>query len=639
MKMLHTKALVVKENISVEDGIIDAIVGSTAVIDRMGDIIDQNGWDLSAYKQNSVILWGHNVREERPPIGKALKVWVEEKGKETARLMFKVQFDLKDGFAAEIFRKIKEGFINAVSVGFLPSEWKELDPDNWFGGLKYLKQQLLELSFVPVPANPEALVSLRSFAEKDKRFTPTEEKSLFPVLTKEGLAEILHKDLNKSEVVKPYENEHACRLKNPDDFEDNSFRSMNRSHEGKEYRVIIGKLKGQDSMTDQAFRYNKETWKEDEAKAHCTDHKGTFEPAKKAEAKKEEEKKDVPTDVKDVKVEKGDNELRKKLVTIGLHLTQMAALHKKMDDDVGKIDDTDTGKEMKALMEGDVKKMNTHAQNISSTCDDMMSMMDMDKAKAEDLNKKGITVDSIQKIKTVVESIMKQGRVLSAKNEEKVRSAVKLLDEVLSELASEEPDTGVGPDPNAQAKKDLDKKELAVETKGVISYKDLGKLPESESWDGPGEIAKATIEDLKIMCAWFDNEKADNKGSYKLVHHTAEGHKAVWRGVAAAMATLLGAKGGISIPDSDRKGVYNHLKSHYKEFDKEAPDYKMIENQVLGHLEEELQAIVLDREDKHVVKLVKKVIDNNKKDNNTVIEALKVLNLALLKVSSTKGGE
>ena len=47
-KMLHTKAMVDKNPPVTEDGVIEAIVGSTAVIDRMGDTIDQSGWDLNA---------------------------------------------------------------------------------------------------------------------------------------------------------------------------------------------------------------------------------------------------------------------------------------------------------------------------------------------------------------------------------------------------------------------------------------------------------------------------------------------------------------------------------------------------------------------------------------------------------------
>lgn len=72
--MLHTKAEVLRDSTKVEEGVIDAVVGSTSIIDRMGDVIDQNGWDIDTYtKTNPVILWGHNVREERPRLVKLLK--------------------------------------------------------------------------------------------------------------------------------------------------------------------------------------------------------------------------------------------------------------------------------------------------------------------------------------------------------------------------------------------------------------------------------------------------------------------------------------------------------------------------------------------------------------------------------------
>ncbi len=79
--------------------------------------------------------------------------------------------------------------------------------------------------------------------------------------------------------TKPYPNEHACRLADPGKFirirpgED-------RTHNGKKYRVLYGFLKGGGSE-DQAYRYPKETWTEAEARAHCKDHKGSFEAATK----------------------------------------------------------------------------------------------------------------------------------------------------------------------------------------------------------------------------------------------------------------------------------------------------------------------------------------------------------------------
>lgn len=78
----------------------------------------------------------------------------------------------------------------------------------------------------------------------------------------------------------PYPNEHACRLRKPGDFQKGSFVQTAREHEGKKYDVIQGRLKGDEALTDQAFRYPKETWDVDDARDHCTDHEGIlFEPA------------------------------------------------------------------------------------------------------------------------------------------------------------------------------------------------------------------------------------------------------------------------------------------------------------------------------------------------------------------------
>ena len=77
----------------------------------------------------------------------------------------------------------------------------------------------------------------------------------------------------------PYPNEHACRLREPGSFQPNSFRRMARDHEGKKYSIIMGKLKGEDTLTEQAYRYDKEAWDADTARAHCGAHDGTFEVA------------------------------------------------------------------------------------------------------------------------------------------------------------------------------------------------------------------------------------------------------------------------------------------------------------------------------------------------------------------------
>ncbi len=104
----------------------------------------------------------------------------------------------------------------------------------------------------------------------------------------------------------------------------------------------------------------------------------------------------------------------------------------------------------------------------------------------------------------------------------------------------------------------------------------IGRLSKWASSDGSGE--KETIDWAKFRegFAWYDPENADNFYAYKLPHHDIVDGRfcVVWRGVVAAMAALKGARGGVDIPEADRRAVYNHLKAHYEEFNREAPEFE-----------------------------------------------------------------
>jgi hypothetical protein len=73
----------------------------------------------------------------------------------------------------------------------------------------------------------------------------------------------------------PYPNEHACRIREPDEFQNDSFRRIRQGR----LRVIIGRLIGKTKTTIQAFRYPTSDWSESEARDHCRDHGGRFEKA------------------------------------------------------------------------------------------------------------------------------------------------------------------------------------------------------------------------------------------------------------------------------------------------------------------------------------------------------------------------
>ncbi len=134
----------------------------------------------------------------------------------------------------------------------------------------YKNIQLDHIAVTSSPANPKTWVGAiaKSIQEDSQLLTEKLEEE---------------ENLEKTEeidVSKPYPNEHACRLQNPDSFQKGSFRSTERDHNGKKYRVIMGRPTGKTTMEEQAYRYNKDTWSADEARSHCTSHKGSFEAAK-----------------------------------------------------------------------------------------------------------------------------------------------------------------------------------------------------------------------------------------------------------------------------------------------------------------------------------------------------------------------
>lgn len=129
------------------DGSLIAIA-STNSVDRMGEIIDNNGWDLKAYKKNPIILWAHDHSE--PAIGVSTKTWVEGTGKK-AKLMIKpVLHDVTER-AKAVKTLVEMGIIKTLSVGYKNLE----SPD----GVTLTKNELLENSFCNVPANADAMVT------------------------------------------------------------------------------------------------------------------------------------------------------------------------------------------------------------------------------------------------------------------------------------------------------------------------------------------------------------------------------------------------------------------------------------------------------------------------------------------------
>ena len=124
---------------------------SSEEVDRHGDVVLAQGWRLQAYLQNPVFLWAHDYG--LPVIGRALAVWTEP-GLLLARLQF-----APTAFASQVAALYRGGYQQGVSVGFRPLRYEERRDARTgaFLGIRFLEQELLEVSAVPVPANRQAL--------------------------------------------------------------------------------------------------------------------------------------------------------------------------------------------------------------------------------------------------------------------------------------------------------------------------------------------------------------------------------------------------------------------------------------------------------------------------------------------------
>ena len=141
-----------------------SFVASTATPDRYGDIVNQSGWSLDAYRRNPIVLLNHD--SSQLPIARG-KVEVKND-----QLVIDVEFDMDDPRAAEVARKTQKGFMNAVSVGFQPLQSAlraELPKDSpYYGknGQFFKSAELLEVSIVTIPANGEAtMITQKEFNE------------------------------------------------------------------------------------------------------------------------------------------------------------------------------------------------------------------------------------------------------------------------------------------------------------------------------------------------------------------------------------------------------------------------------------------------------------------------------------------
>ena len=118
--------------------------------------------------------------------------------------------------------------------------------------------------------------------------------------------------------------------------------------------------------------------------------------------------------------------------------------------------------------------------------------------------------------------------------------------------------------------------------KSATPFADLPLADRSRSWDSAAALSRireftdsvdAPSPAYKDAFLWYDAESPDMFGSYKLpIADVIDGALvAVPRGIFSAAAALLGARGGVDIPEADRADVIANVEKYYKKLDLESP--------------------------------------------------------------------
>ncbi len=142
------------------DDEVFTFIASTSDPDRHGTVLNQKGWKLKNFNANPIIGYQHNLYGDMcnapdpdDVIGKG-RAYIED-----AELLVDVVFDSENEKAQTIKSKVQRGFLRTTSVGFIElgeghkgNDKKDEDPN-----LYYFKgQELLEISIVNIPSNPNA---------------------------------------------------------------------------------------------------------------------------------------------------------------------------------------------------------------------------------------------------------------------------------------------------------------------------------------------------------------------------------------------------------------------------------------------------------------------------------------------------
>lgn len=134
-------------------------VVSTSAPDRDGDTVDQDSLDWAEFDVNPVMTLTHDT--DKIPVGKWLpetrrraKVKDPSSGDEVEATVMRGQFNLHTEEGKSVAGSVKDGFLQAASVSFLPQDGGT--EKNNSGGSNYVNAKVTETAVCAVPANQGA---------------------------------------------------------------------------------------------------------------------------------------------------------------------------------------------------------------------------------------------------------------------------------------------------------------------------------------------------------------------------------------------------------------------------------------------------------------------------------------------------
>lgn len=170
-------------------------VATKEILDRHNEIVDVQTMNTDNYMKNPVVYWEHQSYGERP-IGKVIDLV-----KVNGEMFVSIEFNQNNEFANSIKKDVEEGYINAVSIGFIAKEKQ---------GERLYNTELLEISITGIPANPDSLIRKSFISKAGAEISRTNKQKLIAI--KENMSKAIE-TIDSMNIEEKQEEEKTFKVK------------------------------------------------------------------------------------------------------------------------------------------------------------------------------------------------------------------------------------------------------------------------------------------------------------------------------------------------------------------------------------------------------------------------------------------